>query len=638
MKKRILALLLVTMMVIMLMPMGIFAATDDTYADLVAYGKIFTSAKDGNGKTVIAEAFAMKDGKFIYVGDEEGAGSFIKGGKTQIIDHRGKGIITPGFYECHAHYLMGNGKNLMGGPTFDQNTTVEQLKEVVAMAYDQAKAAGKTSIFGFGWVYQAFMYNMPTIQELDAICPDVALFLNDAEGHKGLANTLCLQNAGILDESGNVLISNIRGGEICMTDGKPNGLLTEQAVTYVRNHGINFNEIFPATLGKQAVAQSQEQLLSQGYVGYMDGWSNYYGNDSFYEGAKALEDEGKLNMLLGMSYEFDSSAESVEDELAKAIQMKKYTDGHINADYVKIFIDGTVESGTGFTIQPYQATQFGHGIANWEQAEVNEITEWANNNGLTMHVHAMGDAAVNRAVNAFVDKGKKELRNTVVHTRNVPQADFQRMADNNIVAVSGILWHNMETEIAKALAGALPLNLIDKNGWPMAYPMKSYFDAGAIMTSHSDYPATSGSPADPLGIMEIAVTGQMHTGDGLTDPFWVSELISREEALQALTINGAYQMHVENERGSIEVGKYADFAIVDKDILTCPKMEIHTANVVSTWFEGEQVYGNYPVKVSNQVSKTGAISRMSLWIMLMVGLCIGLCTYLIINRKRKNGR
>ena len=391
-----------------------------------------------------------------------------------------------------------------------------------------------------------------------------------------------------MDKDGKVLISKIRGGEICMDSvtKTPTGLLLEQAATYVRAHGINFNEIFPASLGAQAVEQAQQQLLSQGFVSYMDGWSNYYGTNAFYEGAKSLDGDGHLNILLGMSYEFESSCESVTAELEKAKEIKKYTGGHINANYVKIFIDGTVEGGTGLTMQSYQYKPFGHGIANWEEDEVKEITRIANTNGMTMHIHTMGDAAVNRAVNAFVASNHPEARNTAVHCRNVPEEDFQRMADNNIVAVSGILWHGMGGEASNMLNQIVPQNLMGK-----AYPMKSYFDAGAVMTSHCDYPATSGAPTDPFGIMEIAVSGQMYLDGKLTSPaFWEEELISREQALQALTINGAYQMHVEDERGSIQVGKYADFVLADKDVLTCPVEDIHNTKVVATYFEGKEVY------------------------------------------------
>lgn len=557
----------------------VFDALDN---NLVVYGKIYTAEAEA-----LAEAFVVENGKFVYVGTKDGAQPYIKEG-MKVIDYTNKGIIIPGCYESHAHYLMANGTKLMGGPALTIETTVPEFMEMVKTAYSQAKAAGKSSIYGFGWMYQIFyLSGMPTRQQLDSICPDVALFVSDSEGHKGLANTLCLQNAGILDKDGNVLINKIRGGEICMDkDGQPTGLLKEQAGTYVRGRGINFNEIFPASLAATAIEQSQQQLLSQGFVSYMDGWSNYFGTLAYYEGAKSLEDAGNLHMLLGMSYEFESSCESVETELEKAKQTKKYTNGHINANYVKIFIDGTVESGTGLTTEPYQATEFGHGIANWEENEVTDITHTANNNGMTMHVHTMGDAAVHRAVNAFVASNHPEARNTAVHCRNVPEADFQRMADNNIVAVSGMLWHGMDGEILALLDQVVPENLKSK-----AYPMKSYFDAGAVMTSHCDYPATSGSPTDPFGIMEIAVSGQMYLEGKLTNPvFWKDELISREQALQALTINGAYQMHVENERGSIKVGKYADFVLADKDVLTCPVTDIHSTQVMATYFEGKEVY------------------------------------------------
>ena len=519
-------------------------------ADYVVYGTIFTAEQDRDGQYVMADVMAVGDDRFIYVGDTAGVRKFIKP-STKIIDYTGKGIIIPGCYESHAHYLKAKSMELMGGPAPTIYTTVLEFMEMIKAAYKEAKAAGKSSIYGFGWMYQVFVAEgMPTREQLDSICPDVALFVSDSEGHKGLANTLCLQNAGIIDKDGNVLISKIRGGEICMgDDNKPNGLLLEQAGTYVRTRGIKFNEIFPASMAQTAVEQAQQQLLSQGFVSYMDGWSNVFGTLAFYNAAQALDKAGNLHMLLGMSYEFESSCESVDAELVKAKETKQYTSGHINANYVKLFIDGTVESGTGLTTEPYQYAPFGYGMANWEEKEVTDITRIANENGMTMHIHTMGDAAIHRAVNAFIASNHPEARNTAVHCRNVPEADFALMAQHNIVAVSGMLWHGMPGKAVELLNMVLPKSYENK-----AYPMASYFNAGAIMTSHSDYPATSGSPTDPFGIMEIAVTGQMHADGALTPVFWKEELITRQQALQALTINGAYQMHVENERGSIKAG------------------------------------------------------------------------------------
>ena len=557
------------------------------FADIVVYGTIRTADED----IPTAEAIAIKDGKFIYVGDKVGVKDFIKEGVTEVIDHTGKGMVMPGCFEGHAHYLMGLSLEYMGGLTLSPlNDGVDSFFEKLKLAYSDAKENGKSCIFGFGWSYFTFLaQGMPTRKQLDAICPDIAVFIHDSEGHKSLANSVCLRNAGIIDAEGNVLKGEVRGGKICMdANGKPDGLLLEQAVAYVRNRGLNFDEILTEDATVQATLTAQQMLLANGYVSYMDGWSNFFGTPRYYEVANKLDAAGKLNMLLGMSYEFDSSCDDIDAELVKAVEGKKYTKGHVNANYVKLFIDGTVEGGTGLTIEPYPD---GHlGIANWEEDEVAYITDKANSQGLTMHVHTMGDGAVHRCVNAFVAKGAKEARNTLVHVRNMPQEDFQRVADNNIVVVSGMLWHVLPDEVWETVKASAPASIALKS-----YPMKSYFEKSIVMTSHCDFPATSGSPRDPFGIMEIAVTGSAPYPEDPsrhTKPWWTEELITREQALQALTINGAYQMQCENERGSIKVGKYADFVLVDRDVFKCPVTDIHNAKVVATYFEGEKVYNH----------------------------------------------
>ncbi len=133
------------------------------------------------------------------------------------------------------------------------------------------------------------------------------------------------------------------------------------------------------------------------------------------------------------------------------------------------------------------------------------------------------------------------------------------------------------------MRNTLPEGLKDKG-----YPMKSFFDHGVSVSSHTDCPALSGSPDDPFGIMEIALTGQLQSEHSKI--WWPEELITREQALTALTINVARQMFIEDERGSIREGKYADFLLVNKDVLTCPIMEIHSAKPTATYFEGKKVY------------------------------------------------
>ncbi|MBQ3444035.1 MAG: amidohydrolase family protein, partial [Selenomonadaceae bacterium] len=436
--------------------------------------------------------------------------------------------------------------------------------------------------FGFGWNTMDFLKNMPTRQQLDAICNDIPMYFADEEGHKGLTNTLALVNAGIMKADGTVLKKgdDIRGGEIVMgADGKPTGFLKEQAGTYTRSFLDNDN-LFSVDVAKETMKKIQQHLLSEGYTMYVDGWGNYFYTDNLYKAAQQMDKAGDMHFILGLPYEFESWMDA--DEACKfAVDVQKYASAHVKTNWVKLFMDGTVESGTGFIDPPYPD---GHqGIVNWTEEEVTEITNWANARGLSMHIHTMGNMAINRAVNAYINGGKDEMRNTLVHLYGVIPSDYKRIADHNIYVVAGMQWHHLPDDERAEMLESLPEGMGDKG-----YPMKSFFDNGINISSHTDFPALSGSPDDPFGVMEIALTGQCYLETG--KPWWTEELISREQALNALTIAVAKQMFLENERGSIKPGKFADFLLVNKDVLTCPENEIHSAKPAATYFEGKKVF------------------------------------------------
>ena len=547
-------------------------------ADLVVYGKIFTSENNQ-----LAEAFAVKDGKFVYVGDKKGAEAFVEAGRTEVVDYTGKGLVMPACGNGHAHYSIGVALPMVGTVAFGK-TPEEFLTEVVPAAVAKARETGATTVFGFGWNYITFMDNMPTRQQLDAICSDIPVYFADDEGHKGLANTLCLVKAGIMKADGTVLKKDkdIRGGEIVMgPDGTPTGFLKEQAGTFVR-FSLDTERLYPLDVAKVVVKKVQEQLLSEGYIMYIDGWGNYFNNINFFKAAHEADKAGEMNMILGLTYETDSWG-NVDEALSKALDVQKYATKHLKTNWFKLFMDGTVEGRTGF-VEPLYPD--GHqGLANWTEEELTEITRKVNASGLTMHVHTMGNKAVNYVVSAYANGGKDELRNTLVHIRNVNPEDYQRMADHNMYAVAGMHWHHCPTNAPEYIRehNLAPAGVEDKS-----YPMKTYFDKGIVVTSHSDFPALSGSPDDPFGIMEIAVTGVLHGEDG--KPWWPEELLTREQALASLTINVARQLFLEKERGSISEGKYADFLLVDKDVLSCPVTEIHQAKPEATYFEGRKVF------------------------------------------------
>ncbi len=560
-------------------------------ADLVVYGKIFTS-----DNYELAEAFAVKDGKYVYVGDRENAAAFVEEGRTQVIDYGGQGLVMPSCGDGHAHYMTGYGFQAVGTMVSNKATVDDFLKKILPEATKKARDNGSSAIFGFGWNYFAFKDNMPTRQDLDKVCDNIPMYFADEEGHKGLANTICLVKAGILSADGKALKkgTDIRGGEIMVdADGIPNGFVKEQAGTYVRS-ALDNDNLYTVDVAAGDIVKIQERLLKNGYTMYMDGWSNYFFNDNFFKAAKQMDEAGDLHIIAGLSHEIESwAADTLSNAIATALDSKRdYTSKHVLPRWIKLFIDGTVEGGTGYVEPLYPATEGQpehQGLVNWTEEEVTGITQKANANEMSLHIHTMGNKAVNLCVNAFIAGGKDEMRNTVVHVRNVMPADWQRMADHNIYAVSGMHWHHLHylAPYYLWLEGMVPEGMELES-----YPMLSFFNFGINISSHTDYPALSGSPEDPFGIMEIAVTGmQDHTQEYY---WWPEELLSREQALTALTINVARQLFIENERGSITTGKYADFILVDKDVLSCPVMQIHTAKTAATFFEGEKVFGSVP--------------------------------------------
>ena len=560
-----------------LLPYESVFAAGKTGADLVVYGKVFTAENNQ-----IAQAFAVKDGKFVYVGDRKGAEAFIKKGKTEVVDYTGKGLVMPSCGNGHAHYLSAYAVKSIGTMIAYEDSVDKFLTEIVPNAVKEARETGAKVVYGMGWEYQNFKNNMPTRQQLDAICSDIPMYFADEENHKGLVNTMLLVKAGVMTEDGKVLKKgdDIRGGEIVVgADGMPTGLLKEQASTYVRSF-LDNESLFTVDMAAENMAKIQNHMLSEGYTMYLDGYSTYFLNDVYYRAARQFEKSGNMNFVLGLTHEIDSWM-NLDDSLRKAVDKKKFASARIKPNWIKLFMDGTVESGTGFIDPPYLD---GHqGIVNWSEDEITEITRKANEMGVTMHIHALGNKGVNRVVNAYIKGGKREMRNTIVHVYNVIPGDYERMAENNIYVTSGMIWHHNSNEIGASLKTTLPENLADKG-----YPMKSFFDNSIPVSFHTDYPALSNSPDDPFGIIEIALTGVYHAQGG--DPWWTEELVTREQALTAMTIGCARQMFLENERGSIKTGKYADFLLVNKDVLTCPASEIHDARPTATYFEGRKVF------------------------------------------------
>ena len=454
-------------------------------ADLVVYGKIFTS--EGNK---LVEAFAVKDGKYVYAGDRKGAEAFVEKGRTEVVDYTGKGLVMPGCGNGHAHYMLGYALATVGTMVSMEDDAHKFMTEILPATVRKARENGSKVVFGQGWNLERFKSHIPTRQEIDAVCSDIPVYFLDDECHKAITNTLMLVQAGIMKEDGTVLKREIKGGAIGIgTDGTPTGFLSEQAQTYVRQF-MDHESLYSLDMALSNLVEIEQRMLSEGYTMYHEGWGNYFVNNNYYKALEQMDKAGKLHFVAGLPYEIESWMD-MDEALGRAVEAKKFASKRVIPRWIKILLDGTVESGTGL-IDPVYLD--GHqGIGNWDEKGLTEITRKANAQGLTVHVHVMGNKGVHTVVNAFVNGGRDEMRNILVHVRNVDEPDYKRIADHNIYVTSGITWHHFSDEAQKELPKMLPAAMANK-----AYPMKSFFDYGIPVSIHSDYPALSGSADDPL--------------------------------------------------------------------------------------------------------------------------------------------
>jgi len=259
---------------------------------------------------------------------------------------------------------------------------------------------------------------------------------------------------------------------------------------------------------------------------------------------------------------------------------------NIDVDSIKIYMDGVIEYGTSPLLEPYEDEDYGSGedFYFYEQEVVNEYFKRFDAMGLQVHVHAIGDAAIRRALDGFEAmreaNGMSDNRHQIVHLQLIDEEDRPRFGELNVGAVFQSLWAYPDPA---AMELDIPM-LGEERTWQM-YPIKSVQEAGGRIVGGSDYFVTD---LNPLLAIETAVTRQ----DPLSNEGLVlnaDEQVDLTTMIDAYTINGAYQMKLDDVQGSIEVGKRADLIVIDRNLFEIPASEISDARVTMTIFNGKTV-------------------------------------------------
>ena len=604
--KRIFLTLITVAVVVMTGCAGIDAPKPKVYDNIIVYGKIYTAKVDaskdksaGTDRYVIANAMVIKDGKFVYVGTKAGAKKY-RTRKSWVINREGKGMIIPGITDGHAHYLLKFINEQMKDNTL-QFTETQKYKDVidhVRQFVEKARSEGRQLEYVYGEGYDCSQMkgddgkDLRHRKDLDAITTEIPIYLTGFDHHSTLVNTRAMINAHILDEDGNILRDYIAGGFMYRdADNKLNGVFAERATSLLQGPGLN-NKMHPTSAQiSQGIENMQRYLLSSGITNIIEGWANNYSVDdeSLFHALATMDWDKKLHLNVSLTYEiepwYNNNIPFRYVDNAASVQ-KRYQSKHVHPDYLKLFMDGCLEMGTGFLLGRYSDSPIdsifsGHGTPLWKEDDMRKLVSAANSKGLTVHTHAMGDGAIHRCVEAYANSGKDEMRNCIVHLRNVSPDDYAVIKKHNIAVSSNMNWHCFTPEQASVFE-----RILAKPYSTEAYPMKSFFDHDILVSQCTDTPADNGINY-PFHCMQVAVTGMFEPGSYLWQP---DELIDRYQFLQAMTYNGAWQLHLEKERGSIEEGKYADFVILDKDVLSCDAQTLRDVKVLKTFFEGEEVF------------------------------------------------
>ena len=527
-------------------------------------------------KKPFAQAALVKDGVFAYVGDAQRAKE-LADADAQVLDY-GENFIYPGFLEAHCHSYLA-GERAIGQADLSRviPTDYAKYREIIK---EFMKANPQRDIFvAAGWeendehVSKAY---------LDEICPDKPLIMNTLGGHSMLLNTKALEWAGI-----DAAYAKEHGPDLVHVDenGEPDGYICEQPVFELMPKLHNSIEE-----AKTYLLAWQDIAFKNGYTAAADAGVQIIYRDcaqAFHE----LEEEGKLKLRTYAYVSVPDNAEDPKAEIARAVEERvKYGGEYYSVIGVKAFLDGVIEAHTGWQLQDYADAPGYRGVQRFnDHDKMVQLIVAANEEGMSVHVHSIGDGATHFMLGCIEDAekitGNMDQRNVMAHLQYVTDEDIRRMGETCTVPAVAPLWAPAGYEVYKMESDYVGKELADR-----AYPIKSFYDAGANVVFHSDYPVSAEMDIKlSIYTAEVRAVPDEERG-GLATQRGAKEAITREQSLRAMTINVARQWRQEHRMGSIEFGKLANMAVFDCDFLHDSAEKVAQANIIATIVDGEVVY------------------------------------------------
>jgi len=543
--------------------------------DLIMFnGNVITVDSDFS----FAEGVAVKDNRIFGVGSRADLKG-LAGEKTKLLDLKGATVL-PGINDAHCHL---NGFGLERPPFLIDLAypVVKSMEDIrTATAAKVAEVGPGKWISGWGWdrgflpEFKDRPQTWPTRFDIDPVSPDNPVVLTEFSGHVVLANSKALEIAGVerkTPDPDNGIIQKDEAGE-------PTGILFEMAAGMMR-------QLIPLPTEderKAGILNAMAELNSLGITcvtepGLDPDQIRYYTD---------LFNQGRFSLRVNCMVRGGPSLETVKSVLDSIGTSTGFGNEWLRISGLKLLADGVPPSKTAFMYEDYIGGGHGRLLVDGKTDEERydmlvSMIKYANARNFQVGIHVTGDRGIDACIDGYIAALAEhpwDARHYIIHTDYVTPACIKRMATNNIGA-------NVQSAI-KWTIGNLMVGITGEKRAAYHWPLKSLFDGGVRVSNSSDASVTY--PDWRQGVESAVLRKDKATGKVLG----ADQCITVEQAIRAYTINGAWQDHQDNVRGSIEVGKLADFTIIGDDILNVDPNNIHAIPVLYTIVDGKTVYKN----------------------------------------------
>lgn len=521
-------------------------------ADTIVYNGIVYTVDEKFNK---AQAFAVSNGKIVEVGST--VDILKKYSAKEMIDAKGKAVF-PGFIDAHAHFV-GYGQSLFQVDLYGSNSWEDILDRLKKFA---AEHPNESWIRGRGWDQNKFPGKaFPTNEKLNELFPGKPVLLYRVDGHAAIANQKALQLAGVKPNQ------TLVGGEVETKNGNLTGILIDKAKHLVEAK-------LPATTKQDYIkwlTSAEKNCFAVGLTTITD--CGLYYKEA--EGIDSLQQEGKLNIRLYVM--LSDNPENFSHYLKKG----PYKTDKIFIKGFKFYADGALGSRGACLLQPYSDRQNWYGFLLSNKNHYDSMAKILANTDFQMCTHAIGDSGNREILNVYnrALKGKNDKRWRIEHAQVINQNDFNLFGSASIVpsvqpthATSDMYWAAERLGPERVKGAYAFKQLLQQNGWiPLG----------------TDFPVEDISPFKTFLAAVIRKDAKGFPSNG----FQTENALTREETIRGMTIWAAKADFLEKEVGSIEVGKKADFIILDKDLMKVAEKDILNTKVVMTFVGGKKVYG-----------------------------------------------